>query len=329
MSASGYLLVVAAGALCAVVLAWLSGPGAPRLAVDQPNARSLHTRPIPRVGGLGILAGVLPALVVAGVPWGVTGGAAMLGAVSFMDDRKGLPILARFGTHFAASLAFLLSLPDSALSTWLLPFVTIAMVWMINLYNFMDGSDGLAGGMAISGFGAYAIGGFLGRDPALAVAALSVCAAALSFLRFNFHPARVFMGDAGSIALGFLAASLGILGWARGLWSWWFPVAAFAPFIADATITLVKRIARRERFWEAHRTHYYQRLVQSGMGHRRTALIAYALMLASLLAAVAGLRLDSAGRVLALGSLAAVHLALGLWVDARWVAFQQTRADRV
>jgi UDP-N-acetylmuramyl pentapeptide phosphotransferase/UDP-N-acetylglucosamine-1-phosphate transferase len=105
-------------------------------------------------------------------------------------------------------------------------------------------------------------------------------------------------------------------------------VTAFAPFIADATITLIKRIARGERFWEAHRTHFYQRLVQSGMGHRRTALIAYALMLASLLAALAGLRLGVAGRVLALGSLAAVHLAMGVWVDARWAGFQRTEADR-
>jgi len=155
----------------------------------------------------------------------------------------------------------------------------VAVVWMANLYNFMDGSDGLAGGMTVIGFGYYGLIAYLAGNNDFAVLNFSIAAAAGAFLLHNFYPARIFLGDVGAIPLGFLAAALGILGWMDNLWSLWVPVLIFSPFIADSTVTLIKRLLRGKKIWQAHREHYYQRLVQSGFGHRNTALSAYALML--------------------------------------------------
>jgi len=151
----------------------------------------------------------------------------------------------------------------------------LAVGWITNLYNFMDGSDGLAGGMSVIGFGAYALAA--GASP-LATVSLCIAAAAGAFLVFNFHPARIFLGDVGSIPLGFLAGALGLVGWRGDAWPLWFPLLVFAPFIADATVTLARRAARGERVWQAHREHYYQRLVRSRLGHRGTAALAYVAM---------------------------------------------------
>jgi UDP-N-acetylmuramyl pentapeptide phosphotransferase/UDP-N-acetylglucosamine-1-phosphate transferase len=153
----------------------------------------------------------------------------------------------------------------------------------------MDGSDGLAGGMAVVGFAAYGIAAQLGDEPELATTCVCIAAAAAAFLIFNFHPARIFLGDVGSIPLGFLAGALGIVGWNDEAWPLWFPLAVFAPIIADATLTLMRRLARRERVWQAHRDHYYQRMVRSGLGHRGTAYAAYALMILCAAAALLAL----------------------------------------
>jgi len=157
--------------------------------------------------------------------------------------------------------------------------VTLALTWMMNLYNFMDGSNGLAGGMALFGFGAYAIAAAAGQDVHLAILSASVMAASFAFLLFNFHPARIFLGDGGSIPLGFLAGIMGLLGWQRDVWPFWFPLFVFSPFIVDASVTLIKRILRREKLWQAHRSHYYQRLIQMGWSHRKTAIAEYCLMI--------------------------------------------------
>ncbi len=207
-------------------------------------------------------------------------GAAVLAAVSFFDDWRGMPVALRLLTHSvvaAAAAAFLL--PDLPLT--ILAIVIFATIWMINLYNFMDGSDGLAGGMALIGFGFLALAAFLAGALPLGLIAACIAASAATFLVFNFSPARVFLGDAGSISLGFLAAMLGVAGWRQELWQPWFPVLVFSPFIVDASVTLAKRVLRREKVWQAHRDHYYQRLIRMGSGHRDTALLAYALMLAT------------------------------------------------
>ena len=121
----------------------------------------------------------------------------------------------------------------------------------------------------------------------MAIIASALSGAALGFLLFNMPVAKIFMGDAGSIPIGFLAAALGIQGSLMGLWTWWFGLLVFSPFIVDATVTLIKRIARHERIWIAHREHYYQRLILSGLGHRKTVFSYYLLMLGSAVSALA------------------------------------------
>jgi UDP-N-acetylmuramyl pentapeptide phosphotransferase/UDP-N-acetylglucosamine-1-phosphate transferase len=284
--------------------------------MDHPNERSLHETPTPRIGGLGIMAGVTVASVwladAALLP--VVLGAFVLAAVSLLDDVRGLPVRVRFTVHFVAAASCLLAL---GLTGWTLLAGTLAVVWMTNLYNFMDGSDGLAGGMAAIGFGALALAAWLGDAPGLAAFCAAIAAAALAFLRFNFPPARVFMGDAGSIPLGFLAAALGIMGAMQGIWPWLFPLLVFSPFIVDASVTLARRALRGEKVWQAHRSHYYQRAVLLGASHRQLAIAAYVLMLAM---AALGFALRAypqhAGGALILS--AATYLLIFLGVDIRW-----------
>jgi UDP-N-acetylmuramyl pentapeptide phosphotransferase/UDP-N-acetylglucosamine-1-phosphate transferase len=299
---------------CWLTLAWLLRRG--RLPMDHPNERSLHATPTPRIGGLGIMAGVLVAAVwladTSLLP--VMVGAFALAALSVLDDVRGLPVGLRFLAHFAAAVACLLAL---GVTGWELLAGTLVVVWMTNLYNFMDGSDGLAGGMAAIGFGALALAAWLGDAPGLAAFCAAIATAALAFLRFNFPPARVFMGDAGSIPLGFLAASLGILGAQQNVWPRLFPLLVFSPFIVDASVTLARRALRGEKIWQAHRSHYYQRVVLLGATHRQLAMAAYALMLVMVALAFALLFLPQhAAWVLILS--AATYLMIFLAIDRRW-----------
>jgi UDP-N-acetylmuramyl pentapeptide phosphotransferase/UDP-N-acetylglucosamine-1-phosphate transferase len=252
-----------------------------RFALDQPNERSLHERPVPRTGGIAVLAGASMALAFgagAGELWLPLLLALLLAAVSFADDLHTLPASARLIAHVVAAAVFVWYVL-SPIALWQAAILLVGIAWLTNLYNFMDGSDGLAGGMATIGFGAYAVAAFLAGEAALGIVSLCIAAASAAFLVFNFHPARIFLGDVGSIPLGFLAGALGVQGWRDEAWSLWFPVVVFAPFIADATVTLARRIARGERVWQAHRDHYYQRMVRGRLGHRGTALVAYALMI--------------------------------------------------
>lgn len=165
--------------------------------------------------------------------------------------------------------------------------VIIIIVWSTNLFNFMDGADGLAGGMALIGFGTYGYAAFtVVPSSDLSIVAAIIAGASLGFLLFNFPPARVFMGDAGSIPLGFLAAVLGLYGVFLEVWPVWFPVLVFSPFIVDATVTLCRRLVKGEKFWLAHRQHYYQRLILSGWSHRRTTLAYYVVMLTGAVSAL-------------------------------------------
>jgi UDP-N-acetylmuramyl pentapeptide phosphotransferase/UDP-N-acetylglucosamine-1-phosphate transferase len=177
--------------------------------------------------------------------------------------------------------------------------------------------------MAVAGFGAYAIAAALAGESDLAIGCACVAAAALGFLRFNFHPARIFMGDVGSIPLGFLASTVGLAGWTAGAWPWWFPAVVFSPFVVDATVTLARRMLRGERFWQAHRSHYYQRLILMGWTHRRTALVEYALMLVVAALALAVREASFAVQAGALVVLAIAYLVLAAAVDRRWQAFQR------
>lgn len=308
------LVVLASFAICWLALAGLLRHGS--LPMDHPNARSLHETPTPRVGGLGIMAGVAvaSAWLAGGILLPVMVAAFSLAVLSLLDDMRGLPVALRFLGHFVAATACLLAL---GLTGWALVGAVLGVVWMTNLYNFMDGADGLAGGMAAIGFGALALAAWRGNAPELAALCAAIAAAALAFLRFNFPPARIFMGDAGSIPLGFLAAVLGILGVQQNVWPWLFPLLVFSPFVVDASVTLAKRGLRGEKIWQAHRSHYYQRVVLLGASHRQLAWAAYALMAASAALAFVLLQVPQhAASLLILA--AALYLLVFLTIDRRW-----------
>lgn len=282
--------------------------------MDAPNARSLHSTPIPRSGGLGVLAALLAGVVVDGT-WALGAALVAVAAVSWLDDRHNLPAAWRFAVHFLAAgvLAAFGLLPAAWGTGMLLPMV-IGIVWLTNLYNFMDGADGLAGGMALFGFGALGVAAWQSG----AVLALAAAGGAAGFLIFNFHPARIFLGDVGSIPLGFLAGALGLIGVREGVWPLAFPLLVFSPFIVDATLTLARRALRGEKVWQAHREHYYQRLVQSGWSHRRVALAYYLVML---LAAASALMLRTQPAKIWLYALipwGLAYLTIARIIDRHW-----------
>ena len=250
---------------------------------DLPNERSLHSTPVIRIGGVGFMAGVLSgwAFIFTSLTWWVVFPLLTLFVVSMLDDMRGLSVRYRLLVHIVAAWLLVMGCGLFAQSVPIGIMVMLLTIWSINLYNFMDGSDGLAGGMALIGFGTYGVAAMMANDISFAMVNFSISAAALSFLYFNFYPARIFMGDAGSIPLGFLVAASGIWGWQGGLWPAWFPFLVFSPFVLDATVTLFRRGFRREKIWQAHREHYYQRMVQMGMGHRNTAIIEYIYMVCS------------------------------------------------
>jgi UDP-N-acetylmuramyl pentapeptide phosphotransferase/UDP-N-acetylglucosamine-1-phosphate transferase len=172
--------------------------------------------------------------------------------------------------------------------------------------------------MGVIGFAAYAAGALMAGGAALAAASLALAAACAGFLVYNYHPARIFLGDVGSIPLGFLAAGLGLQGWRDDLWPLWFPLLVFGPFIADATVTLLRRLARRERIWWAHREHYYQRLARMGFGHRGTALLGYGAMLACAALALLGRGQSPAVQAGAFGAASVLLAVMAGWIDLRW-----------
>lgn len=297
-------------------LRWLLISGLADRVVDLPNARSLHVRPIPRIGGAGIVAGALLPALGLGLGWPVALGALLLAALSLVDDLRGLPAALRLGGHLLVAAAFTLSV-FSGLPWWAGAGIVLLIGWMTNLFNFMDGANGLAGGMAAFGFSGLALPALAGGAENLGALCGMLAAAALAFLRYNFGTARVFLGDLGSIPLGFSAGAAGALGWAQGVWPAWFVPFVFAPFVADASVTLLRRALRGEPVWRAHREHYYQRLILMGWSHRRTALAYYALMAACVLGGWGGLWLPDLVPAL----LASVTLGIAglMWrVDRRW-----------
>jgi len=315
------LAPVAAFFVALLVARLLLTPAGRRIALDTPNERSLHAQPVPRTGGIAIAAGVAAACALAwpGLPV-ILAAVLMLGVASFADDVLGLSTVVRLALHVGAAAAVLaLDLEVTAPLAFIV-FV-LAIAWTTNLYNFMDGSDGLAGGMAVFGFGAYALAAYLFGALTLAALCASLAAASGAFLVFNWHPARLFMGDVGSVPLGFLAGALGLQGWAIGAWPLWFPVIVFAPFMCDATLTLLKRLLRRERLWQAHREHYYQRLVRMGFGHRGAAYIEYAAMAACAALALLVYREPATVQAISVVLAAAALTGIAVWVDLRWGRF--------
>ena len=320
----------------ALVGTWrLSRPDTRWAAIDVPNARSMHDQPIPRGGGLALLLGVM--LAVAGaalfveLTWRavpVLGAVVLVAGVSFVDDRQGLSIGPRLATHFIAALVIVwgadlapptLSVPGLSLAvptavSGLL--AVLAVVWLTNLFNFMDGIDGFAGGMAVIGFATLALLA-AGSAPGLVAVAAITSAAAAGFLVFNFPPARIFMGDVGSSALGLLAGGLILWGDVVGAFPWWLGALSFAVFIVDASVTLVRRALNRERVWQAHRSHFYQRIVTLGWSQTATVMMYYGLLLVTALAALGAQSAGVAGQWLCVAIVALTQVALMVIVTLR------------
>lgn len=319
---SFYLPLISAFFTFILIYLLLSNKVAARLQ-DIPNERSLHSTPVPRIGGACLLAGILAGwlLIFPDLTWWLLLPLMGLFVVSMIDDIYSLPVKQRFLAHLVAGAMVVIgSGVLSQQGVMIAAAVLLLIVWMINLYNFMDGSDGLAGGMAFFGFAMYGVAAWLAENPSLSWLNFCIAAAAASFLYFNFHPARIFLGDAGSIPLGFLAAAMGVWGWQQGSWGVWFPVLVFSPFIVDASMTLLKRTMRGVKITEAHREHYYQRLIQLGWGHRNVALAEYVLMLAVGISSLLFVKHVFPWQLLLVWG--AIYACLMLLLDRRWKKFE-------
>jgi len=281
-------------ALMASGLTWLGTVvlcrWSPRLGLlDIPNDRSSHSQPTPRSGGLSFVL-IWPLLTSVAALWSGTAmppgtwalllGGLLIALVSLMDDRWHLPAYVRFSAHVMGGLILLadgrmlreIVLPGEAV--WLLGWlsVPITLLWIVgltNAYNFMDGIDGLAAGQAVIVATTLAWLAYVraASGPALAMATLA--GAVWGFLLHNWPPARIFMGDVGSAYLGFTFAGWAVLSGATRssalpFLAW---VVVLAPFLFDTGVTLVSRIIRGQRWYEAHREHFYQRLIRQGWSH--------------------------------------------------------------
>ena len=334
MSALAWACVVPALVAWIAIAALRRSRWAARLA-DHPNARSLHAAPTPRIGGLGIAAGAAPFAIAAAttVPLAAILAAALgLLVISLLDDLRSLPIEVRLPAHTVAAGIAVLALSQPPTMPW--PWgwaggalAAVGIVWAANLFNFMDGADGLAGGMGVIGFAALAAAAATAGEGALALLCAAVASACAGFLWHNFPPARAFLGDCGSIPLGFLAGALGLHGTLAGAWPAWFAPLVFSPFIVDATVTLALRIARGQRFWLPHRSHGYQRLALSGWSRRNLALAAWVLMGA---AAASALVARAAGESTQCAILFVWATAYALLVPAvGWLTRTKSQAARV
>jgi Fuc2NAc and GlcNAc transferase len=300
--------------------------------IDHPNERSSHVVPTPRGGGLGLVLAFLAgasALALAGVVDGRTAlallpGTAVIAALGWIDDHRPLPSLPRFCVHVLAAVwavACLGGMPALRVGAgaarlgpagWVLG--VLGIVWATNLYNFMDGIDGLAAGEAASAGAAAAALLWLSGAPGLAAVTLVLSAASAGFLVWNWQPARIFMGDVGSGAVGYAFGVLALASENAGAVPALVWVLLLGVFVGDATVTVLRRIVRREPFLHAHKTHAYQRAVQAGLSHGQVTTAALLLNLVlAVLAAAAALRPAWAG--LAWAAAAALLLVVYLRVE--------------
>jgi|FLOH01.1.fsa_nt_gi UDP-GlcNAc:undecaprenyl-phosphate/decaprenyl-phosphate GlcNAc-1-phosphate transferase len=290
----------------------------PKYFIDIPNARSLHNKGIPRLGGIPVILSIILSLLLLpnSLILDLIGPLILVTLVSISDDLFKISRLVRISAHLAASILFIYSL-SMGYSLFLYLIITGIFVWVINLYNFMDGSDGLAGGMAVIGFGSYSIASLINGDLTFFVINNIISFSALAFLLFNFSPAKIFLGDAGSISIGFLAASIGLVGINEHIWPIWFPLFIFSPFIVDSTHVLFRRAVSKEKIFDAHNTHSYQRLVQI-TNHKITASYAYILMI--FISAVSIYSINSKINVVLLLSAALIFIYsfILVYISRRW-----------
>ena len=264
--------------LAVLAAAWLLTGAFRRYALhqdllDHPNDRSSHVAPTPRGGGIamvvaycgGLVAlhavGVLPTSSLAAA----LGAGGLIAMIGFADDHQHVAPLLRLAVHFAAAL-WALYWVGGEQATWFAAIIVLGLVWATNLFNFMDGIDGIAALETATVAAGGALLSWAALPGAPWAAPLLLAAACTGFLAWNFPPAKIFMGDVGS---GFLGISIGVLALASGLyWAWLILISAF---VVDATFTLFRRVARRERVHHAHRSHAYQNAA-ARFGHRPVTL---------------------------------------------------------
>jgi Fuc2NAc and GlcNAc transferase len=312
--------------------------------MDVPNERSSHSLPVPRMGGVPMVAAAALAFggwmllsagganVQRGLPYTFLFAFCMF-LLGFYDDLRGLSPLFRFLVQFVSALSILIFLapllPDVSLWTWVLPkWAWVApgafwVVWMLNLYNFMDGIDGLAGGeAAVASSFFFLVFAWYGQS-GWAAANLVVAAASMGFLVHNWPPARVFMGDGGSAFLGAFYGMQSVVAALSTPVPFPVLVLPFANFILDTTFTLFRRAIRREKWYQAHRSHFYQRMTDLGMSHRKVTSIQLLVGVASCAAAAACSAAGPAGRIASMISVVAGVVCIGIWV---WVKEQALKA---
>ncbi|GMG88452.1 hypothetical protein [Biformimicrobium ophioploci] len=261
LSSSQFVLALVSGFTLSTLAIVLLLRYANNFALDHPNQRSLHDFPVPRTGGWAIVLAVATSLLILGqeISLFVWGAFLVLLVVSAIDDLRGLSSLVRLVAQFvSAGLVIVHFFSDWPL-LWQL-VLSVVIVWSVNLFNFMDGLDGFAGSMAVVGFTTLAIVAQMRGDATLTLVSAVLVASCIGFLRFNWPGARLFLGDAGSTFLGLTAVVISLDGVRREVFSPLLPLLVFLPFWLDASLTLTKRILSGQRWWEAHREHFYQRV---------------------------------------------------------------------
>jgi Fuc2NAc and GlcNAc transferase len=308
---------------------WISIRLAHRVGVmDVPNERSSHAMPTPRMGGVPMVAAaILPlgcwAWLAAGEMFHVRGlphtilFALSMSVLGFWDDLRSLSPFFRFLMQIAVAILALWAaggmLPRVA---WIVTGV-FWIVWMLNLYNFMDGIDGLAGGeAAVSALFFFLIFAYYGES-GWAMANLFVAAASMGFLVHNWPPARVFMGDTGSAFLGAFFGMQSVIATLTTPVPFLVLVLPFANFILDTTVTLIRRMLRGEKWYEAHRSHYYQRMTNLGLSHSKVTGVELILVVLSCGAAVWYLRSGLPGRVATVAFVMIGLVVGGIWISRK------------
>jgi Fuc2NAc and GlcNAc transferase len=260
--------------------------------LDVPNQRSSHAVPTPRGGGLAIVVCTLVAVLVMNLdgqlPLGYSAalilGGGLVALVGALDDRLGLPAHLRLLAHFAAagiavgfvgavgSLSIGRSFVSFGYAAW--PMTIVGIVWFLNLFNFMDGIDGIAISQALfMGVAGAVLAAMNGAPTAIVVAMCVFSASCLGFVPLNWPPARMFMGDVGSGFLGFALAVFALATVVSGTLSVWTWILLSGTFLVDATVTLVRRLLRAEKLYQAHRSHAYQHLSRRWHSHGRVTLV--------------------------------------------------------
>jgi UDP-N-acetylmuramyl pentapeptide phosphotransferase/UDP-N-acetylglucosamine-1-phosphate transferase len=240
--------------------------------MDEPNERSNHDIPTPRGGGIAVLSSIIAFLIVSGVSSPIIYALLALGIISFLDDIRGVSILWRFAIQIA-TVAWLIHDSNLLVFQGLLPqeldniATGIIWLWFINAYNFMDGIDGITGSQTVGICLGLAVCSQLITDfPNGLLFDLGIVGAAVfGFLLWNWHPAKIFIGDVGSITLGFIVGLMLLKLANLGYW----PAALLLPayYVIDASLTLFKQVITGKKFWQAHSEHAYQQAARAGKTH--------------------------------------------------------------